>query len=71
MHWTGDEEEMIEEMKRELNAKEAAMEALKARLASMEQEEYRRAREVDILRQSLRIVSHKNASQLSEKLYRS
>ncbi|KAF5738535.1 hypothetical protein HS088_TW13G01435 [Tripterygium wilfordii] len=65
LHWSGEEEEM----KRELKAKEAAVEALKARLASMEKEEYKRAREVDILRQSLRIVSHKKISQLPAKLY--
>ncbi|KAF5736686.1 golgin subfamily A member 6-like protein 1 [Tripterygium wilfordii] len=59
LHWRGEEEEM----KIELKAKEAAMEALKARLASMEQEEYKRAREVDILRQSLRIVIHNKISQ--------
>ncbi|XP_021650263.2 uncharacterized protein LOC110642492 isoform X2 [Hevea brasiliensis] len=61
LYWKAEEEDMIEEVKMEVKAKEEIIEELKARLALVEREEYKRAREVDILRQSLRIVSSKNA----------
>ncbi|KAF2285576.1 hypothetical protein GH714_005603 [Hevea brasiliensis] len=61
LYWKAEEEDMIEELKMEVKAKEEIIEELKARLALVEREEYKRAREVDILRQSLRIVSSKNA----------
>ncbi|XP_020548490.1 histone-lysine N-methyltransferase, H3 lysine-79 specific-like isoform X2 [Sesamum indicum] len=51
-----DEEEMV---MKELQAKEERIELLQAKLASMEDQEFKREREVDILRQSLRIMSHK------------
>ncbi|KDP33362.1 hypothetical protein JCGZ_12911 [Jatropha curcas] len=57
LYWKAEEEEMIEELKMEVKAKEDTIEELKARLALVEREEYKRAREVDILRQSLRIMS--------------
>ena len=50
---------MIEELQRELQAKEETIKALKERLASIENEEYNKEREIDILRQSLRIMSSK------------
>lgn len=62
LYWRAEEEEMIEELRMEVKAKEETIEELKARLASTEREEYKRAREVDILRQSLRIVSSSKPS---------
>ncbi|KAF2314084.1 hypothetical protein GH714_022036 [Hevea brasiliensis] len=61
LYWKAEEEDMIEELKMEVKAKEEIIEELKARIALVEHEEYKRAREVDILRQSLRIVSSMNA----------
>ena len=62
-------------MRQELKAKEETIALLQARLASVEKEGARRDREVDILRQSLRIVTHKKkqpatvAKNLSRKLH--
>ncbi|KAF2314093.1 hypothetical protein GH714_022130 [Hevea brasiliensis] len=61
LYWKAEEEDMIEELKMEAKAKDEIIEELKARIALVEHEEYKRAREVDILRQSLRIVSSMNA----------
>ncbi|GMY26958.1 E3 ubiquitin-protein ligase BRE1A [Fagus crenata] len=60
-YWRSEEEDMnmIEELQRELQAKEETIKALKERLASIENEEYNKEREIDILRQSLRIMSSK------------
>ncbi|XP_011041484.1 PREDICTED: uncharacterized protein LOC105137444 isoform X2 [Populus euphratica] len=63
--YRGAEEEMIEELKMEVKAKEGCIEELKARLVFVENEEYSRAREVDILRQSLKIMSSRKASSFS------
>ncbi|KVH91042.1 centrosome-associated protein CEP250-like [Cynara cardunculus var. scolymus] len=57
--WREEEEYLTYELRRELKAKEETIELLQAHIASIEQEESRREREVDILRQSLRIMSHK------------
>ncbi|KAL9272520.1 hypothetical protein AKJ16_DCAP22094 [Drosera capensis] len=57
--WRGAEENFTEALKRELNTKDEKIQALKAQIAAMEQEEYKRKREFDILRQSLRIVTNK------------
>lgn len=60
---------MIEELQRELNAKEETIKELKAKVASMEHEEYKKEREIDILRQSLRIMSSKKtASRVTKNL---
>ncbi|KAJ6980686.1 hypothetical protein NC653_024129 [Populus alba x Populus x berolinensis] len=56
---------MIEELKMEVRAKEGCIKELKARLVFVENEEYSRAREVDILRQSLKIMSSRKASSFS------
>lgn len=56
--WRVDEEEITDEIQREVKAKEEHIEILQSRLASMEQQESRREREMDILRQSLRIMTH-------------
>ncbi|KAK0607255.1 hypothetical protein LWI29_012192 [Acer saccharum] len=53
-----EEEETIQELRMEVKEKEESMEALKAQLASTEQEVYRRERDIDILRQSLKIMSY-------------
>nr|XP_027118945.1 uncharacterized protein LOC113736256 [Coffea arabica] len=58
LFWRAEAEDMLEEQQRELMAKEKAIELLQAQLATMKQEESKWEREVDILRQSLRIVCH-------------
>ncbi|XP_010247938.1 PREDICTED: trichohyalin-like [Nelumbo nucifera] len=55
---SGAEANMMEELKRELKAKEEVVEVLKAQVAAMEEERIKKEREVDILRQSLRIMSN-------------
>ncbi|KAE8698078.1 NADP-dependent alkenal double bond reductase P1-like [Hibiscus syriacus] len=59
IYWKVEEEETIEEMKKELKIKEETIEALRARIASMEKEGFKRKREMDILKQSLRILGSK------------
>ncbi|KAK8518514.1 hypothetical protein V6N13_027982 [Hibiscus sabdariffa] len=59
IYWKAEEEEMMEEMKKELKMKEETIEALRARIASMEKEGFERKREMDILKQSLRILDSK------------
>ncbi|KAF7149580.1 hypothetical protein RHSIM_Rhsim02G0049300 [Rhododendron simsii] len=60
LYWRAEEEDIIlEELQQELRAKEETIENLHTRLASMEQEKSKREREIDILRQSLKIMSHK------------
>ncbi|KAL8162857.1 hypothetical protein V2J09_014346 [Rumex salicifolius] len=61
------EEEFMEEIHKEINAKDETIEALRARVASMEEEEYKRKREVDILRQSLRIMCNKKKKKKATK----
>ncbi|KAH7573136.1 hypothetical protein ACOSP7_006585 [Xanthoceras sorbifolium] len=58
VYWrSAEEEEMIKELRMEVKDKEQSIEALKAQLASTEQEVYRRERDIDIVRQSLKIMS--------------
>ncbi|CAI9776057.1 unnamed protein product [Fraxinus pennsylvanica] len=57
--WKGEEEEILLEMKEELRAKEEKIELLQAKLDSLQQKECKREREINILRQSLRIMSHR------------
>lgn len=57
--WRGKEEEILLELKEELRAKEEKIALLQAKLDSMKQQECKREREIDILRQSLRIMSHR------------
>lgn len=66
LYWRAEEEEMIEELKMEVKAKEGCIEELKARIVFVENEEYNRAREIDILRQSLRIMSSRKGFSLSK-----
>ena len=56
-YWRAEEEDLMEDLQREIKAKDETIEVLKAQLTSMEDEGYRSKREVDILRQSLRIMS--------------
>lgn len=56
------EEEILEEVKKELISKEEKIKFLEAKIGSMENQELKRQREMDILRQSLRIMSHKKRS---------
>ncbi|GAV70456.1 hypothetical protein CFOL_v3_13954 [Cephalotus follicularis] len=57
-----EEAEMIEELREDIKAKEEMMEVLKSRIATMENQIYKREREIDILKQSLRIMSSKKAT---------
>lgn len=67
LYWKAEEEEDIaEELKAELQGKEETIKALESRLGSMENELYKKEREVDILRQSLKIMSSKKVMQESK-----
>ncbi|KAF3457489.1 hypothetical protein FNV43_RR02147 [Rhamnella rubrinervis] len=63
LYWKAEEEDIAEELKAELQAKEETIKALESRLGSMENELYKKEREVDILRQSLKIMSSKKVIQ--------
>ncbi|KAI3459592.1 hypothetical protein Pfo_016255 [Paulownia fortunei] len=66
--WKTEEEEVVVELKKEVKAKEERIELLQSKLASMENQESKREREMDILRQSLRIMSHrKRAPKLGQR----
>ncbi|KAJ4954852.1 hypothetical protein NE237_011635 [Protea cynaroides] len=54
-----EEEDTIRVLRRELKGKEETIQDLKARVAAMEKEGIKKERDVDILRQSLRIMSSK------------
>ncbi|KAI3430113.1 uncharacterized protein J3R85_008256 [Psidium guajava] len=60
--WKPEGGQMVEELKRELRAREETIEALKSQLASLEQDKRKSERETDILRQSLRIMSNKSGA---------
>lgn len=49
---------MIEGLHRELKNKEETLQTLRSRMAAMEMEGIKRDREIDILRQSLRILGN-------------
>lgn len=57
MSWEA-EDDVMERLQRELKAKEETVEALRAQISAMENVGAKREREVDILRQSLRIMSN-------------
>lgn len=59
LYWKAEEEDITEELKAELQIKEETIKALESRLGSMENELYKKEREVDILRQSLKIMTSK------------
>ena len=60
LYWRVEEEDFMEDVQREMKAKDETIQVLKAQIASMEDEEYKRKREIDILRQSLRIMTNSN-----------
>lgn len=63
-----EEEDVMDSLQKELNAKEEIIEALRKQISDMAKEGAQREREVDILRQSLRIVSNAQQSHLSNNL---
>ncbi|XP_016476070.1 uncharacterized protein LOC107797676 [Nicotiana tabacum] len=70
--WKIEQMELIEELHKELKEKEETIELLKQRISLMEQQELKREREVDILRQSLKIMSYKmKATSISKNLSKS
>lgn len=66
LYWGADER--AEALKTELQAKEETIKALKEKVVSMEHEKYERDREIDILRQSLRILTSKKEQQIRNHL---
>ncbi|KAG6478764.1 hypothetical protein ZIOFF_062208 [Zingiber officinale] len=58
----GSEQGMIGRLRKELKTKEDTMETLKSHVKTMEQEASKRDREIDILKQSLRILSNNKKS---------
>lgn len=57
----GEEEAVktVEELRNEVRVKEDTIETLKEKIALMDREKYEKEREIDILRQSLRILGSK------------
>ncbi|XP_060173810.1 uncharacterized protein LOC132604345 [Lycium barbarum] len=69
--WRTEEVELLEDLHMELKAKEEAIAYLKEKIASMEKQELKRERDIDILRQSLKIMSYnKKVSSLSKGFYK-
>ncbi|KAJ7955516.1 golgin subfamily A member 6-like protein 1 [Quillaja saponaria] len=70
LNWRAEEVDIeMEKLKMELQEKEEIIKALQSQLASNEQEQYKKEREFDILRQSLRIIgTKKSSSNVREKL---
>lgn len=68
--WNGEgEEALLEELQKELTAKEETIKRLEGQLSLMKQQEAKREREVDILRQSLRIMCYnKKVTSLEKKV---
>ncbi|XP_042472480.1 translation initiation factor IF-2-like [Zingiber officinale] len=62
----GAEQGPIEQLQREVKAKEDAMGTLTSRVEAMEREASRRDREIDILKQSLRILSNGKKSRVGK-----
>lgn len=54
------EKKIVDILQRELKAKDVTLELVRARLSSMEKEATKRDREIDILRQSFRILTAAN-----------
>ncbi|XP_073026882.1 uncharacterized protein [Primulina eburnea] len=65
MDWKTEETDTLMELKKELRSKEEKIEILQAKLVSVEDQESMREREMGILRQSLRIMSHKKRATTS------
>ncbi|CAL9071621.1 unnamed protein product [Musa textilis] len=65
--YLGDEEGgTIERLQKEVKAKEETAETLRSRVGEMEKEACKRDREIDILRQSLRILSNKKRGRIGK-----
>lgn len=62
LYGRGEEENLLGKYQKELKSKEDTIEVLQAQLASAKMEESKRGREVDILRQSLRIMCNKRTT---------
>ncbi|XXG90696.1 hypothetical protein AAC387_Pa12g2401 [Persea americana] len=60
--WWGAEEDVMEGLQRELSTKEEIIQELRAQIKAMEAAGANREKEVDMLRQSLRIVSNPKSS---------
>ncbi|MCD7469625.1 hypothetical protein HAX54_008767 [Datura stramonium] len=72
LYWKTEQVELLEKLHRELKEKEEKIALLKEEIASKEQQELKREREVDILRQSLKIMSyHMKAASFSKNLSKS
>ncbi|GER41679.1 hypothetical protein STAS_18400 [Striga asiatica] len=56
--WKTEKEELLVELKNEVQARGQVIQTLQAKVAKMEVQESKREREMDILKQSLRILSH-------------
>jgi predicted nucleic acid-binding Zn-ribbon protein len=69
LYWKAEENGIqIENLKKELQEKEESIKSLKAQLVSVEKERYKKEREFDLFRQSLRIMNgKKNSIQTKEK----
>ena len=66
----GAEEGLVDRLQMEVMAKEETVEVLRSRISSMEKEGLKREREVDILRQSLRILKSSKRNGMRRKLHR-
>ncbi|TKY53649.1 trichohyalin protein [Spatholobus suberectus] len=73
LYWKAEENDIqMENLRRENQEKEETIKTLKTQLLSMEKEKYKKEREFDLLRQSLRIMNgKKNSIQMKEKLLKS
>ncbi|KAG6536380.1 uncharacterized protein LOC122025147 isoform X2 [Zingiber officinale] len=58
---SGSEERMVEQLQKELRESEKEIESLRSRVAVMQKDAIRKDTEIDILRQSLRILSVRNS----------
>ncbi|KAI4299526.1 hypothetical protein L6164_032978 [Bauhinia variegata] len=73
LYWKSEEDDIqMQNLKKELQDKEETIIVLKAQLASVKQEKFKKERELDLLKQSLRIINgnKKNSVQPKEKLLR-
>ncbi|XP_010527177.1 PREDICTED: uncharacterized protein LOC104804567 [Tarenaya hassleriana] len=60
-------EKTIQELRQQLKVREETIERLKERIALMEKQQYGKEREIDILRQSLRIISNDSTGKKKNK----
>ncbi|KAJ1401696.1 hypothetical protein SESBI_28590 [Sesbania bispinosa] len=63
LYWKAEENDIqMENLRKEVQEKEETIKVLKAQLVSLEKEKYKKEREFDLLRQSLRIMNGKKNS---------